>query len=91
MINAWNDESSLLVEDHSTSSISLIHDLFSSHVIISLSYLIDDETADEQGQVHYDFDSNEMSFIIPSSNQSIIIDPSYYLFILFSSIIFLFF
>ena len=74
MINEW-DDSSVSSSSDTTGTVSLIHELFSSNVIASLSYYIDDNIANSSIQLNYSSDSNQMLFMFRSFNGSLIFDP----------------
>ena len=81
MINEW-DGTSVFSLSNTTGTVSLIHELFSSNVIASLSYLIDDDIANDLIQLNYSSDSNQMLFTFPSFNGSLIFDPGILLLLL---------
>ena len=74
MINEW-DDTSVSSPSNTTGTVSLIHELFSSNVIVCLSYLIDDITANDLIQLDYSSDSNQMLFTFQSFNGTLIFDP----------------
>ena len=81
MINEW-DDTSVSTSNNKTGTISLIHQLFSSNVIASLSYYIDGDVANDLIQLNYSSDSNQMSFMFPKFTGTLIFDPGILLLLL---------
>ena len=81
MINEW-DDTFVSSSSDKTGTVSLIHELFSSNVIVCLSYLIDDITVNDLIQLNYSSDSNQMTFTFPPFNGSLIFDPGILLLLL---------
>jgi hypothetical protein len=80
MINGW-DDTSVSTSSDKTGTVSLIHELFSSNVIVSLSYLIDNDIANDLGQLNYSSSSNQMSLTFPSFTGTLIFDPGIFIYL----------